>query len=218
MDVGQPEPNRQGERDQEPALEQIGRDERVRAVFTASPAAKVTCRCATQTERDADRGPDTLSSYCVKSRPSAARSPATSRDSLGPLAPYPIIADIASESTTIAGEIAASPELRLDPDQRLVATWTLEDGTSCLAYDGLAEHLAALDPIGPVICTGHLASVQTDREDGPIRTLIVDFVEHPPRTQRPSPSTVVPSSLASTYRAARATAPGPAARTAATAT
>ena len=129
----------------------------------------------------------------MKSRPSAVRSPATSRDSLGPSPAYPIIADIASESTTIAGEIAASPELRLDPDQRPVATWTLDDGTACLAYDSLAEHLAALDPIGPVICTGHLASVQTDPEEGPIRTLIVDFVEHAPSTRRPSPSTAVPS-------------------------
>jgi len=100
------------------------------------------------------------------------------------MAPYPITADIASESTTIAGEIAASPELRLDPDQRPIATWTLDDGTACLAYDGLAEHMVALDPIGPVICTGHLASVQTDPEDGPIRTLIVDFVEHP--TEHPA--------------------------------
>jgi hypothetical protein len=96
------------------------------------------------------------------------------------MAPYPIIADIASESTTIASEIAASPELRLDPDQRPVATWTLDDGTACLAYDGLAEHLAALDPIGPVICTGHLASVQTDPEDGPIPP-----GQHPPRRRVP---------------------------------
>ena len=109
------------------------------------------------------------------------------------MAAYPIIADIASESTAIAGEIAASPELRLDPDQGPVATWTLDDGTACLAYDSLAMHLAALDPIGPPICTGHLASVQPDPRTSPSARSSSTSSSTPSSPERPSPSTAVPS-------------------------